>query len=249
MFKFLSKYIYPNDLLPKLKLYGPVIFIRFSLIEIYRICLRMFFSSYSQFREDLIIEKYLGKNKTISYIDVGSNHPIKFNNTYRFYLKGGHGINVDPNEQLLPLYNQMRPKDINLIMGLGDKPSSLTFYKLWPDSSSSFSSSFVQEKINTGSKLIYKKKVKVTTLQAIISKYFRDKRVDLLSIDTEGFDLKVLQGNDWQLYRPKIVCVENLLDNRINGFMFKVGYRLIHANEVNAIFIDSRDEQSTKASN
>ena len=29
------------------------------------------------------------------YIDVGCNHPIKFNNTYLLYKRGWSGINID----------------------------------------------------------------------------------------------------------------------------------------------------------
>lgn len=241
MRKFFSKYIYPDNLLLKFKLYGTVNFIRFSVIEIYRIFLRLFFSSFSQFHEDLIIGKYLDFTKKIVYVDIGSNHPIKFNNTYRFYLKGGWGVNVEPNTQLFALYEKLRERDINLNVGVGDKISFLTFYKLWPDVSSTFSYSFAKEKINTGSKLLAKKKVRIVTLQDIFKKYIRKNYIDLISIDTEGFDLKVLKGNNWNLYRSKVVCIENL-DYKVNDFLLRVGYRSVYRNLVNAIYIDSKNE-------
>ncbi len=51
--------------------------------------------SYSQFGEDLIIAKLLGKSKCVSYIDCGCHDPKKFSNTYYFYKRGGSGICID----------------------------------------------------------------------------------------------------------------------------------------------------------
>ena len=45
--------------------------------------------SYAQNGEDLIIEFLLSSKKIekITYLDIGANHPIKFNNKYRLYNK------------------------------------------------------------------------------------------------------------------------------------------------------------------
>ena len=34
--------------------------------------------------------------------------------------------------------------------------------------------------------------------------------IDFLSIDTEGFEIDVLNSNDWNRYRPRIVIVEEM---------------------------------------
>ena len=64
---------------------------------------------------------------------------------------------------------------------------------------------------------------------------------DLISIDTEGFDLKVLRGNDRNLFRSKIICLESL-DSKIGDFLLGVGYHLVYKNLVNAIYLDSQNE-------
>lgn len=229
-------YIYLDNLFSKFKLYGPINFIKFSIIEIFRIILRTFFSSFSQFREDLIIEKYLNKSKNVSYIDIGSNHPVKFNNTYRFYLKGGRGINIEPDGVLISFYKKLRPKDINLEVGVSDHSSFLIFYRLLPDVSSTFSRIQAEREIKSGNKFLSKEKVKVITLKNIFEKYLHAKYVDLISIDTEGFDLKVLKGNNWTRYRSKIICVENF-EPKVRSFLKNVGYRQIYSNQVNSIYI------------
>jgi hypothetical protein len=51
--------------------------------------------------------------------------------------------------------------------------------------------------------------------------------VNLLCIDCEGMDLAVLQGNDWERVRPRVVCVEakdSGEEGAIFGFLKPKGY-------------------------
>ena len=52
--------------------------------------------SYSLSNVDLVIERIFKNKKKGIFIDVGCNHPIKYNNnTYLLYKKGWNGINID----------------------------------------------------------------------------------------------------------------------------------------------------------
>ena len=55
--------------------------------------------SYSISGVDLIIDRIFKKKKTGVYIDIGCNHPIKYNNTYLLYKRGWNGINIDLDEK------------------------------------------------------------------------------------------------------------------------------------------------------
>ena len=58
--------------------------------------------SFSQAGEDLIVKftlQFLG-NPSITYLDIGANHPVRLNNTYLFYLMGCKGVLVEPNASL-----------------------------------------------------------------------------------------------------------------------------------------------------
>ncbi len=220
----------------KYKQYGFFRFFKFSFLELYRIYLRNFHFSFSEFKEDMVIDRYLDKNKPLTYIDVGSNHPVKFSNTYLFYLRGGKGVHIEPNSQFLPLYKKYRPKDKFLNYGLSDHLSFLTFYEMFPDVGSSFSFDNMKEEIKKGSILVSKKKIKVITLKEVFEKILKVNYVDLISIDTEKFDLKVLKGNDWKRYRSKIICIEKF-NQRIYPFLNKAGYRQVYENANNSIFL------------
>jgi len=70
--------------------------------------------SYSISNVDLIIDRiFLNKKKGI-YIDVGCNHPIKYNNTYLLYKRGWSGINIDLDKSSIKEFNKFRKKDYNV---------------------------------------------------------------------------------------------------------------------------------------
>jgi len=222
----------------KYKLYGFKNFIKFSYIEINRIIARHTLKTFSQNKEDLIIENLL-TYKPKSYIDIGSNHPIKFNNTYRFYLSGARGINIEPNRSLISLYNKLRPRDNNLNIGVAKKANIKIFYQLDPDVDSTFSQKQALNKINSGSYLIDKYKVNLINLQKIFNRYLKNTKIDLLTIDTEGYDYQIIQGNDWSKNRPKIICIE---DNSlaIQSFLISQDYILKAITNNNSIYLDEK---------
>ena len=66
--------------------------------------------------------------------------------------------------------------------------------------------------------------------------------IDFLTVDVEGFDLDVLQSNDWQLYRPSVVLVETFgrsLDDLdldpVTGYLRSLGY-VVYSKTVNTTF-------------
>ena len=71
--------------------------------------------SYSQCGEDMILKILFGKNKRKGfYVDVGCNNPIQNNNTFKLYLKGWKGINIDGNQSLIDKCKRLRKRDLCL---------------------------------------------------------------------------------------------------------------------------------------
>ena len=66
----------------------------------------------------------------------------------------------------------------------------------------------------------------------IFDQSLKSTQIDFLSIDCEGLDYEILKSNDWNKYRPKIVCIEthgNLgqdYESEPTKFMNKIGYSL-----------------------
>ena len=70
--------------------------------------------SYSISNVDLIIDRMFSNLDNGIYIDVGCNHPIKFNNTYLLYKRGWKGINIDLDSKSIKEFKKFRPHDYNV---------------------------------------------------------------------------------------------------------------------------------------
>ena len=86
--------------------------------------------SYSISNVDLIIDRLFNNINKGIYIDVGCNHPIKYNNTYILYKKGWRGINVDCDKESIKLFNRYRKNDhnVNAIVSNNEEVKELYYY-------------------------------------------------------------------------------------------------------------------------
>lgn len=79
--------------------------------------------------------------------------------------------------------------------------------------------------------------VDVVRLNTILSS-LQIEKIDILCVDTEGWELDVMRGFDHQKYSPKIVVLENLLhENSYNEYMKKCGYFLYSELYPNQIYV------------
>lgn len=236
-----------KNILDKLKIYGPKTFLAFAVSELRnKLIMQLIRGSYSQKGEDLIIDRLLKNKKRGFYVDVGAYDPKRFSNTCRFYQKGWSGINIEPDTANYEKFLDARKRDINLNIGVGNGKESLIFYKFVPDTLSTFSKKEAEEYKKQGYKLAETIKVRIKSLAGIFSKYCKNKRIDFISVDTEGYDLEVLKSNNWSKFRPTLICVESFEHHKGGGeateynymepFLRKTGYRKVFANGLNCIY-------------
>lgn len=210
-----------------------------------------FLKSYSQKYEDIIIDKLLKHKKRGFYVDIGANDPDSLSNTKRFYNRGWHGINIEPNPILFKKLQKKRKKDINLNIGISNQQSQLNFYIFDPHSLSTFSKKQANIYKMNGNKIIKKTNIKTVQLKEVFKKYVKNNKIDFISIDTEGYDMLVLKSNDWNKYQPTIICVEvtevtidkniNKEHSEIDSFLRSHGYHKItttthFGNPLNSIY-------------
>jgi FkbM family methyltransferase len=198
-------------------------------------------NSSSQFGEDVILS-YIFKElpRTGNFIDVGANHPINLNNTYLFYQQGWRGVNIEPGEKMYMELKKYRPEDINLRIGLGNTKGEAIFYEMDIDSVSTFNH-LEAKNSQYNKKIISQNKIQILRLQDIAIEYFSNKTCDLLSIDVEGSNYEVLEGNDWSNFRPAYIIIEMPTDERVKiiPYLYIQGYFLVFDNSLNGIFKDS----------
>ena len=199
--------------------------------------------SYSQEGEDLVLKRIF-ENKIGFYVDVGAHHPKRFSNTYLFYKKGWKGINIDALPGSMRLFEKIRPRDINIEMGVAKAEDELNYYVFNEPALNTFSEKFSKDIENLNNGYCLKKiiKVKVDRLEKILDIHLHDNEIDFLNIDVEGLDYDVLESNNWNKYRPRFVLVEilnnseyDLNNHPIVKFMKEKNYS-IYARLMNTIF-------------
>lgn len=200
----------------------------------------------SQCGEDLIIESLMPHKTNGFYVDVGANHPIKYNNTHLFYNKGWTGINIEPNHSRMWLFNIFRKRDINLNVGIGQTESIMNFHIFKESTLSTFDDVAAEKYIKMGHPLDKMVKIPIIPLKDILKKHAGNREIDIMSIDTEGFDMEVLESNDWNTYRPRFLIIETLeyskddtakkLNDIFDPYTEKIGYKKIAETYINTIY-------------
>lgn len=164
--------------------------------------------SYSQTGEDLIASFYLGGIKKGFYVDIGTNDPVYLNNTYYFYKKGWSGVCVEPNRDRCQLIRLRRIRDVVVNAGVSLQAGQMSYYLFYPDTISTFSNDEAEEFRKLGHKLERTLIIPTFPLRDILEAQVQGRAIDLMSIDTEGWDLEVLKSNNWDKFRPKVIIVE-----------------------------------------
>lgn len=200
-------------------------FIVAGVKEMYRkIFLEIILNTYSQDKEDLIIDKLLNTKKGF-YLEIGGYHPTRLSNTYRLYKKGWKGVVIEPNPDIKKKFKKIRPRDRFLNFGVGEKDGQLTYYKYLIPALNTFSQKQVKE--NSSFKVINTERIKVLGIRNLLAKYLPI-NIDFLSLDVEGWDKEILHNWDWK-FKPKVICVED------RSIKLK-GYKLFARTKYNSIF-------------
>lgn len=208
--------------------------------------------SWSQEGEDLILRIAFDHQANGFYVDVGAHHPKRFSNSYLFYRRGWSGINIDAMPGSMIPFFKMRPRDINLELGISTDNGTLDYYVFNESALNGFSKEVSVERHNASSPYKIEKILKIRTapLSTVLDQHMpASQEIDFMSIDVEGLDFDVLNSNDWSKYRPKMVLVEVLAsslheisESNIGRLMHEVGYEL-YAKCANTVFFRRADWQ------
>lgn len=164
--------------------------------------------SYAQFGEDRVVDGFFGARERGLYVDVGCNHPITYSNTWKLYLQGWHGIVIDANPALIAEYARLRPADTALARVVSTATAPVEFYI--PRASHLIAGIGVQAgghwpRTAENSDIIRHQPVRLAEL---LRRHGMERRFDLLSIDTEGNELEVLESLELGEFIPRLIAVE-----------------------------------------
>ena len=204
--------------------------------------------TFSQCGEDIIID-FIARQCGIgisTYFDIGANHPFEYSNTYLFYSRGASGICVEPIPSMAEKFSLARPRDtvIRNVISSDDKPVS--FFVLEPSTLSTLDPLALDRALSTpGAELIDT----INVMPLSLNKLFEQHGVpQLLCIDVEGGDMDVLSTWDTSIYRPPLLCVEDLeyastrtlrRPTGVTDHLLRNGYMLFANTFINSILVDA----------
>jgi FkbM family methyltransferase len=206
--------------------------------------------SFAQMGEDLIILSLfetMGIAKP-TYLDVGAFNPYRYSNTALLYLRGSRGINVEPNPQLIAAFQQVRPRDINLNLGIADNKGELDYYMLSVAALNTFSRESAESLVRDGYSIVAIEKIPVWTLTDVVESYCAGRFPDFLSIDIEGLELPIFNTIDYDKSSPLVICAETLAfspsrkvikNHELIGFLEGKGYFVYADTHINTLFVKS----------
>lgn len=197
--------------------------------------------SYSMEGEDEIIVDYFKNMESGFYVDAGCYHPTHLSNTHILFTKNWSGINIDLSEFSISLFNLVRPKDVNVNAAISNSEKEITFY--YQKNLSQLTTTVKEISRERMQGYIKEKKILALSLNSIINNSkFKNKVIDFLNIDLEGAELNALKSLDFNIYSPRLICVEIIEKDIMNSSVFKfldnLKYRLIWSSKskLNHIF-------------
>lgn len=170
-----------------------------------------FYTSHSQFGEDMVLRYLTADAKEGFYVDVGAHHPVYGSNTYHFYRKGWRGINIDAFPGSIELFNLLRPRDVNIEACLSSREGETIEYFVFDQGAfNTVRPEMALKAKAAGARLVATQPMRTTTLARLLERHLpAGVQIDLLNVDVEGLDEEILLSHDWNTYPARIVAFES----------------------------------------
>tara|TARA_B100001996_G_scaffold374484_1_gene353178 strand:- start:996 stop:1418 length:423 start_codon:yes stop_codon:yes gene_type:complete len=137
----------------------------------------------------------------------------------------------------------MRPDDVNVHSAVSNSENEvIVYYQKKISQLTTIKKDIAQQRMEGSIKEKKMTSKKLTTI--LNNSKFCNRKIDFLNIDLEGADMSALQSLDFEIYRPKIICVEitdKILENSdIFKFLKKLNYKKKWSSKakINHIFVD-----------
>lgn len=163
---------------------------------------------YTQNMEEWYITQNLGSIPNGKFLDIGAHDGKSFSSTRALVEKGWSGVYVEPDPYVLPslMANTEEFKDKTIIepVAIGLQKGHLPFFSSKGDMVGSLSEA---HKIKWSSAVKFEEiQVDVITLQDLAERHGTN--FDFINLDVEGINWELFCQFDWNVWTPKVVCIE-----------------------------------------
>ena len=180
-----------------------------------------------------VLSKYFPDNYAGTMLEVGAAHPEAISVSFPFRGFGWKIMSVEPIPEFCDEYRKRGFQILQYAACSEDK--GVTTFKVSPNRVCSSSLEIKKEASDVHFKAFgwtdahfQTIQVQALTLNTILKNHHPEvDHIDLLIVDTEGWEMEVMQGFNLPFYNPKVVCLENVFafptyDKYMEGYGYKV---------------------------
>ena len=182
------------------------------------------------------------------FMDIGCNHPIHENNTFKLYEAGWCGMGIDANPSFAEDWSSVRPKDVFLNRAITTERKRVEFSIFQDSRLSSLDISTVERYKKRGlgnnTKTIDVEAITLDDLFKLIIEEYSVKEVHLLCVDIEGLDEQVILNTNFLATRPGLIVVEcknlsllSLSCNKVVSHLINLNYAPISKTPLDMFFV------------
>jgi FkbM family methyltransferase len=209
----------------------------------------MSFVSYAQNFEDVMLWRALKHVEKGFYIDVGAWSPESDSVTKAFYDRGWRGINIEPDPEMCDRFKNDRRDDTNLCVAVADFNGEYPFHRLGNSGLSTLDKRIAGDFESRGMDVrVFP--VPVLTLNKIWKEHVGRRDVHFLKVDVEGFEERVIRGNNWRRHRPWILVVEAMQPmSQVESYhvwepiLLQADYLFAYADGINRFYVAKEHEE------
>lgn len=214
----------------------------------------------AQFGEDRVLWQVFRARPTGYFIEVGAYDGVTLSNTYFLEQMGWCGLLFEPIPELCRRAAVARPRSrvVNAACSKRGSCGTATFTVTQNVPVLSFlqaDQEHIERCKREGAQLV-EIEVPLTSVDDVLSKERRNPapfggpwvphvgwRVDLVSIDTEGCELDVLDGFNLERIKPRVLVIENdrAAGEGIEPYLAERGYRKFHRQKINDFYLRHDD--------
>jgi FkbM family methyltransferase len=190
---------------------------------------------HSQLGQDRFVYETFFKNRTEPgvYVDIGAYDGVDSSNTLFFERLGWTGICIEPLPEIFEKLRAAR-KAVCLNCAVSDSAGSATFCEVeGPPGEmmhSGLRANYHAEHLRLiaqHAKITRTFEIPVRTLKEILDEN-KIRKIDYLSIDTEGSEWKILRNFDLKSYEVSVISIENnFKETKVRNHLIKQGFKLI----------------------